>query len=305
MKKIVLFALSLGVYTAQSQITHKYSFDNGTADDEVGSINGTMTAVTLTTDRNGNPDKALKFNGTSSKVSLGKSSLLLSSTGSISVWVKKAGNAASNSNLNYDPIFIAKNTSTGAYFEGAAMGINRTTGSWLAVTTSAGNSSTEKVVQKTNVSNNVWHHIVMTYDINKLTFYVDGVSAGNVSKGYTSSFSTSYNAIIGSSDNTTYSGYFNGDIDDLVIYDVVLTPNEVSTIFSDVTTSVEKDNANTNSNIFPNPATNLIHFHGYAQLYDLTGNKLMEGTDKLDVSNLNVGIYMLKQNNRVQKFIKE
>lgn len=306
MKKILLIALTISVYSAQSQITHKYSFDNGTANDEVGTINGTMTAVTSTTDRNGNAGKALKFNGTSSKINLGKSNLLLSSNGSISVWVKRASNAASNNNLNYDPIFIAKNTSSAAYFEGAAMGVNRTTGNWLAVTTSAGNSSTERVVQKTGVSNNVWHHLVMTYDVNKLTFYIDGVSVGSISKGYNSSFSNSLNAMIGYSDNTSYSGYFNGDIDDLVIYDIVLSPNEVSTIFSDVATFLENDyNVINDSNVHPNPATFSIQFNGYAQVFDLTGNKLMEGTDKLDISSLNAGVYVLKQNNRVQKFIKE
>lgn len=305
MKKILLFALTIGVYTAQSQITHKYSFDDGTADDEVGTINGVMTGVVSTEDRNGNPDKAVRFNGSSSKINLGKSNLLLGSSGSISVWVKRAGNASSNKSLNYDPIFIAKNTSTNAYFEGAALGINRTTGNWLAITTNPGTTPTEKVVQKTGVSNNEWHHIVMTYDINKLTFYVDGVSAGNVAKSFNSTFSASLNATIGNSDNTTYSGYFNGDLDEFVIYDVVLTPNEVSTIYSDIATSIDKDNAIQKLNIYPNPSTSSIQFNGYAQVLDLIGNKLMEGTDKLDVSSLNSGVYMLKQNNRVQKFIKE
>jgi len=305
MKIILLFALTASVYTAQSQITHKYSFDNGTADDEVGTINGVMTGVVSTEDRNGNPDKAARFNGSSSKINLGKSNLLLGSTGSISVWVKRAGDASSNKSLSYDPIFIAKNTATNAFFEGAALGINRTTDNWLAITTLAGTSPTEKVVQKTGVSNNEWHHIVMTYDISKLTFYVDGVSAGNIAKSFNSTFSASLNAMIGHSDNTTYSGYFNGDLDEFVIYDVVLTPNEVSTIYGDIATSIDTDNIIEDINIYPNPATNFIHYQGYAQLYDLTGNKLMEGTDKLDINSLNSGVYVLKQNNRVQKFIKE
>lgn len=306
MNKILLFALVIGAYSAQSQITHKYSFDNGTAEDEVGSMNGVMTSVTTTTDRNGNAGKALKFNGTSSKINLGKSNPLLSSTGSISVWVKKIGNAASNSNMTYDPIFIAKNTSTGAFFEGAALGVNRSNGNWLAITTNAGTSSTERVVQKSGVTNNAWHHVVMTYNVSTLAFYVDGVSAGSIAKGYTSSFSSSLNAMIGNSDNTGISGYFNGEIDDLVIYNTVLTPNEVSNIFNDVTTSIHKDiHFADKSSIYPNPATSSIHFQGFGQLYDLTGNKLMEGADKLDISGLNTGVYVLKQNNKVHKFIKE
>ena len=305
MKRILLFAMVVGVYTAQSQITHKYSFDNGTADDEVGTIDGTITGVARTEDRNGNPDKALKFNGTSSKITLGKSNPLLGSTGSISVWVKRAGNAASNKSMNYDPIFIAKNTSTVAFFEGAALGINRSNGNWLAITTQPGTTPLEKVVQKSGISNNEWHHLVMTYDVSKLIFYIDGDKAGEVTKGFSSVFSSSLNATIGHSDNTTYSGYFNGDLDEFVIYNVVLTPNEVSTIYSDFTTSIDKDKALEQLNIYPNPATSTIQFKGHAQLYDLTGNKLMEGTDKMDISSLNTGIYMLKQNNRVQKFIKE
>ncbi|MFZ9956550.1 MAG: hypothetical protein ACO3E1_10565 [Flavobacteriales bacterium] len=69
MKKTLLLFLisSLSVaVTAQvtSGLTHKYYFNSGNANDEVGSANGTVSGASLTTDRFNNANSAYSFNGT-------------------------------------------------------------------------------------------------------------------------------------------------------------------------------------------------------------------------------------------------
>lgn len=77
--------------------------------------------------------------------------------------------------------------------------------------------------------------------------------------------------------------------------------------------SVE-DNESNGINIFPNPANNFIDVHignndklSNIIIYNSLGNKIFESEfqHKIDISELNSGIYFLKVGNKVQKFIKQ
>ena len=64
-KKLLIIALILTTTISQGQVTNglvaKYSFNNGSANDEVGNNNGSVSGAILTVDRFGNANKAYKF----------------------------------------------------------------------------------------------------------------------------------------------------------------------------------------------------------------------------------------------------
>jgi len=81
----------------------------------------------------------------------------------------------------------------------------------------------------------------------------------------------------------------------------------------DVCSSIENNNINSEVNIFPNPAHNLIHIENsnaeYIQILDLTGNVVKEvytqkSIETIQISELNKGIYFVKVGEIVQKVIK-
>ncbi|MCR6638221.1 MAG: T9SS type A sorting domain-containing protein [Sporocytophaga sp.] len=56
---------------------------------------------------------------------------------------------------------------------------------------------------------------------------------------------------------------------------------------------------------YPNPATDKLYVKGHARIYDILGNYITEGTEAIDVSGLNNGVYFVATNNGNSKFIKE
>lgn len=229
MKKTLLPVLLFNIATVFAQVptdglTHAYTFKNQNANDEVGSINGVAANCTLVPDRFGRVDNAYSFNGSTSSINLGITNNLMPVNGTVSIWVNREGIAPTNKAMNFDPIFMAKNLSTSNYFEAAALGVNRSNSVWLGVTT---NNSVEKVVSKAGVSDNMWHHVVLTYSTDSTSLYIDGILAHRVAKGFVSQFSTTLNTYLGYSGNAALIGYFKGGIDDLRIYNRVLTSTEI------------------------------------------------------------------------------
>ena len=78
-----------------------------------------------------------------------------------------------------------------------------------------------------------WHLVTVTFDraANQVTSYIDGVpvNTSDISPSGTASFNAGFNTLVGSSGNGTYSGA--GDMDDLGIWNRVLTPQEVAGIY--------------------------------------------------------------------------
>jgi Concanavalin A-like lectin/glucanases superfamily/FIVAR domain len=93
-----------------------------------------------------------------------------------------------------------------------------------------------------------WHHLVATYDGDSTEiFYVDGVSVKTWTtlRGAMKTISPTYDLAIGSDlTNSAYSpditapnyigygGYWTGDLDDIMIYNVALTPTQVTQIYN-------------------------------------------------------------------------
>lgn len=56
---------------------------------------------------------------------------------------------------------------------------------------------------------------------------------------------------------------------------------------------------------YPNPMCDVLYVDGKAELIDLWGNKMIEGEDLLEVSQLSKGVYIVKTSSGAEKLIKE
>jgi hypothetical protein len=154
-------------YDQTHSLTAYWNLDSN-SNSQVGSFNGTDTAITYGTGKFGN---CAIFNGTTSKIVL-TDTALLKPTGAFTIgcWFK------SNS-VSEQAIFssYSRNANSAGFFvevNGAGKLVLQT-----ANNTAAGNLT--NTIGTTNICDNSWHYIVCTYNNNYGQVYVDGRSEGN------------------------------------------------------------------------------------------------------------------------------
>ena len=223
--------------SAQSWITNglvaHYPF-NGNANDASGNgNNGTVNGATLTTDRFGSPDNAYSFNG-SSFIGVPNSPSLASPGRSVtlSAWVRQTGWWITG--VNRHSVILAKDTPQMTPVEQYGMGSFRGGGD---VPPLGGLNSYIGYVGITNydaifMSN--WVHVVMTFDVPVVKYYVNGVSCEPIIPypGSQSPLPTNAEPVEIGRTRAGYPSYYYGQIDDIRIYNRALSSSEVAQLFA-------------------------------------------------------------------------
>lgn len=100
-----------------------------------------------------------------------------------------------------------------------------------------------------------------------------------------------------------YLTYSNGDL--------YISQNDRVSKISEEQLGIDEINSNLSFKIYPNPVIDFINLNNSNinsefEIYDLIGNRIFKGTlsQKIDVTNLSAGIYFLKTETIVRKFIK-
>lgn len=193
---------------------------NGNAKDSTPyANNGTVSGATPSTDRLGRANSAYSFNGTSSKVLIPNSAILqLNGDMTLVGWVKVA------SNTNYNTIL--SKSSTGEYEVAADLRVgNNNSAAWR----STNSGTTTNVPDYFTSYIGSWVHVVVSVTAaGSTTTYRNGITASTGTVG-TRSVTSSPVAIGARPDNTFF---FGGDIDDVRIYNRVLTISEVQTLYN-------------------------------------------------------------------------
>jgi len=189
------------------------SFDNGYSG---SSMNGTNSQLVLTTDRNNSSNRAYSFVG-SSYISILPNTRFNISTGSLSCWFYRT-NSADN-----DALFSVRNSLSNTRYSIHVSNLNAGIGMY--------NGSTYQSVPY-SFSNNTWYHVVLVFKSTNWLLYVNGNYIGSVNQSIGTT--TGNNVWIGQSDNTSNfnNERWNGKIDDIVLYNRLLTQEEISYIYT-------------------------------------------------------------------------
>ena len=190
---------------------------NGNANDESGNgHNGTVNGATLAEDRFGNPDSAYHFDGSSSGIYCNVGNEMSLSYVTLAAWINIEGPGDNNPRI----VAVNQNGTSSGYYALLMAGTDSPRSlSFLAEPDLYYSSSTLS-------NNNGWHHVALTYNGSHVTFYVDGVADQALSAKH-SSLESFTNAVlnIGYSDNGL--DHFNGDIDEVRIYNRALSASEI------------------------------------------------------------------------------
>lgn len=240
MKKIVrlitiILLLSLTSYqgttlaSLNDGLIADYPF-NGNANDESGNgNNGTVSGATLVPDRFGNTDHAYLFDGINDFIEnkAPKGLPLGNSPRTISAWIKSFGETPGQ---KYQTI--------------VGWGNPGTNNQVFAVERGGGGSDypiyddklfvlgwNNDFAGKTTIEFNAWHHIAVTFDGSNLNVYLNGVNDGRTTKTYNTQLN-SYGLRIGvTPPNDGWHMYFNGNIDDVRIYNRALSETEIQELY--------------------------------------------------------------------------
>ncbi len=216
-----------GGCVTRNNLVAEWTF-NGNANDTSGSgMNGTVSGPTLTTGQNGQANGAYSFSGSSQFISLSTSVPLnfTSQSFTVSSWINLA--TLPLTSTWYD---ILSSTSSGGDW---SVGIN-------ATSAGVGRIMMTKINQADapagpTIAQNVWKHVVTSYTygagpIGTVRYYVDGELGSTVTWNHAGSGNFAPNVKrIGS---RATNGFFRGSIDDLRVYDRVLSDNEVRSMYA-------------------------------------------------------------------------
>ncbi len=228
LNEIESITFGAGGGTVTDGLVSYYPF-NGNANDVWGSNNGTpQNGAVLAEGRKGDADGAYYFDGDDDYIQL-SSHLDDFTTSSISVWVYnvKPSNQVGN-------IIVDANSESGNDFR---LGIRN---SGIGVVANKGdadlNMPNGTAAPNQNL-NDAWHHIVWTMGADESKIYIDGSLAATLEEtgsnvGYHSEFAT-IGVFYKNTDALPFKNFFQGRIDDLRIYNRVLTQSEVTTLYNE------------------------------------------------------------------------
>ena len=165
---------------------------------------------------------SMEFDGTDDYIYTPSPSLGITNTWSVSTWVK-----------------TADKTSDGGSFRGwfATGGWNTTLDFKISVRSDNGyasvwESGNEKIVGTSDITDNNWYNVVLTKTASDLTLFVNGVQQATVSNSSTWAFNNIYIGAGGQSTNITGAGMWNGNIDELAIFDYALDADQIDEIYN-------------------------------------------------------------------------
>ena len=231
MKKVVLiFFLVFQVIQLFAQIPTNglvacYPF-NGNANDMSGNGNhGTNNGASLTTDRFGTSNAAYVFDGSTSYISIPITQFLLNNY-SYSVWAYPLSDPPANSMM---PVLSIGGLGGD---QDISTTDNYSTGGTVGWTFTNYNVSIPLVGwdQGTLPPINTWYHIVMTRDNNYFKAYINGVLVNTQAVSGFPDYSATPASNIGKRSHLNQ--FFNGKIDDILIYNRALTAAEVTTLYN-------------------------------------------------------------------------
>ena len=320
MKKIIylaFFLLSLNGFsqinlTANLKVCMPFS---GNANDMSGSGNhGTVAGATLTADRFGNPNSAYAFwTNMSIKIS-SLAAVAPTDELTISMWARALNNT-SNCLFQLDPdVWANRCVGCAAY--------SNSGGTMMLFDYGDLFSGGRTVTTGFSIDLNNWHHYVyvLSQTGNLKQMYRDGTIISNAPYALTCTVKNSPFSIGGGFDQGSGSLWFNGNIDDICIYNRALNSMEISALYAGTnacfSVGVKELESIEKALVYPtvsetgiyNFSMNGMNSESLIEIYSTDGKliKSFSGLDKLnntiDISTAQSGIYIVKMINGEKVF---
>jgi hypothetical protein len=217
-------------YVPTNGLIAYWPFTGNAIDASGNNHNGTVNGPTLAADRFGNSNSAYNFNGTSDFISVPASTMFTQKPMSFSFWFKQTGAG------NKCQIYTTSTNifSVGNFGDSFDVQLDKPTNKIGIVRSIPSNPNNENglyLIKEYNL--NQWNQAVVIYNTNSVTVYLNGVLIGDLNYTTQSTIANT-TCFIGKSNPTIWAcvNYMNGLIDDFAVYNRILSPDEVSSLFN-------------------------------------------------------------------------
>ncbi len=228
-----LFISTIVVAQNPDGLVARYYFNEGIAQNDLTAFPIKASGIVFDDDRFGNASSSCYLNGNiNSYLNLGTGDELKPATGTISLWVKIGIPIHAGRGAQWNPIILTKCVAGDDFFEAYSM-------AYLLNTGQLGGCNTRDSISQISISSpqplslREWHHLVLTYDDNEISLYIDGKLENRANKKFHSHFLRGDSVMVGNSANTKNSRYLNGNVDDINIYNKVLSQEEINALFNE------------------------------------------------------------------------
>jgi Concanavalin A-like lectin/glucanases superfamily/Secretion system C-terminal sorting domain len=257
--------------------------------------------ATFVADRFGNPAAAASFNGSSNWFQINAPSFTFAQGGQFtySVWEKKstqplAGIALMNGNNTAGNFISIIQGPTEVQF-----GCNKQQSAWIWTTCPD--------------TIGAWMHIVVTYNNGVMNLYRDGMLQSSTNFTYTGTTATNMPFYVGRGFG---GGYYAGLLDDVGVWNLALSPLQVTALYNSVTTGLDNITKNQEYSVFPIPSKGNVNvklnntFVGKQfNIVDQLGKIISTGTIdnetvSVDLSNYAAGVYYFETTDKSIKGLK-
>ena len=210
-------AVSTSTSSLLSGLVSYYKLDesSGNATDTVSGYTGANTSITYST--TGKINTCYSYNGSSSKTVVTDTDALdLTTAGGFSCWIYPLSRS-----YNYIISKMNDSSNTNGYYLGLFSG--------YAQLLLATGSNSSYLNSTSLVTLSAWHHVVATWNSTTAYIYLNG--SGNSGSITYTPISSTYNLQIGSPVTDT-GGYFSGYIDEVGIWNRLITSDEAATLYN-------------------------------------------------------------------------
>ncbi len=218
--------------TPDSSLRASFHFTDGDLKGAQGLPAAKAIGVSLAEDRFGNSNAAYYLQGSpGSYINLGTSNQLKPVNGSIAVWFKIDNAMNCGRGAMFNPIILTKSHGGDDFFEGYSINYD-IHAKKICVATTFSEINQLSLRTTDTVAHAKWYHLVMTYNHDFVCLYINGVLENKMPKNFTTQFLQTDSVMVGNTANKKNDRYFNGIIDDIEIYNKVLSPEEVVQLYN-------------------------------------------------------------------------
>lgn len=290
---VLLFVLICGITYSQSGLVAYYPFNGNVKDSTKNAYNGTISNISLTTDRYGRSNSACLFNGVNSYITLPVAFDYPERT--ISLWFK----AASIGTENYVLYLSSSPSLTYGHTE---MEVRQNSRVSFAVGDQGSFAS--------NTFLNQWYNVVLVVTASDYKGYLNGNLVTMGSKNNSTTVDGFSGVTLGT--NRFLTGcFFDGVIDDVKIFNYPLSDQQVANIYNGLA-SID-DDKETKLSIYPNFTSDKLFIKNpknvqIEKIYvrNIVGQDIMtiNYNSSVDVSTLSEGYYLLLLTDKDNNILK-
>jgi len=213
-----------GGFVVSDSLISYYPFNDGTADDQEGDNDGTVSGASFISDGGPQSDGAYSFDATDDVIDIGNVAELgggLGSNYTLNTWVKPASGDLDGT---YNQV-LGKQGPNG--LDTYRLGINNSDFYFLA---GDSNDNFDSITTSVAPSAGTWYMVTARYTNGDIEIFVDGVSEVSKASGLADA-SSNYNSVSIGASVGSGNYYLGGDVDTVRIHDISLSDTQIQEIY--------------------------------------------------------------------------